>query len=198
MIFHSSTRHDIEKYYVGTYVKFKETGDRIWKIDHCNPTAVRAHDSTGFDIYIDLSEQYNVEYIIPGRRIFQQDDKALMIYRKPARQYFRGMHPENTGFAFLDGNGNWKEMPLDFSHIESFVNKPCYEPLEEAIKNEKQSCALTEQLAMAKNGTILFGFNKIGVVLPSSGNGLFTKVYKTELQHLFKKLSLTWTSVGKL
>jgi hypothetical protein len=195
MIFNRGSVSDIEKYYSGTYLKFKETGDRIFRIVSVTPYHVRAEDVNGFDVWIDLNEDYTVDYIIPGRKVFQYNDRAAMLYRKPARQYFRGMHPENTGFAFLTADGAWKEHTLDFSIIESFVNKNDYVEPHRIWTDKYQtysSCAIDDQVAVNQKGEIYFGNICIGTMVKKTMRAYFLPVYERECKHMFAGLNLTW------
>lgn len=199
MIFNRQSAQDINKYYAGTYLKFNETGDRIFRIiDVMNEGLVKAEDSSGFEIYIDLDEDYTVNYIIPGRRIFQMNENAAMIYRKPARQYYRGMHPENTGFAVLTPDTAWKEIHLDFSMIETFVNKNDYIKVEEIEHVKYQhyaSWAIDDQIAVNKHGQIMFGNIDIGKLQPLFKKGFFTPIYERECKEIFKNLNYSWASL---
>lgn len=194
MIFNEQSRKDIERYYTGTYVKFKETGDRIFKIVSCRSEGVKAMDSAGFEVWIDLSEDYHVDYIIPGRKIFQMGECAAMLYRKPARQYFRGMHPENTGFVILSPNGEWKECPVDFGHIESFINKGEYlKP--DFQRQHLTSYAVDDQIAIAQNGAIVFGYNPIGYFKPTDKVVMHESMFGREIKDIFKSLAVTYVAI---
>lgn len=188
--FHKSNSQDIEKYFHHTYVKFKETGDRIFKICGVTKDYVRAEDSSGFDIHIDLNEPYHVDFVIPSRKVFQVDKTAYILYRKPHRQYYRGMHQENTGFDMLNADGDWKPCKFDFQMIESFINKADYQKAED-IENF-ESIALNTQMALAKCGHVYFGLNRIGMLDTKRGFGAFRPIYEQEVKHQFKHLSMQW------
>lgn len=196
MIFNVQNKKDIERYYNNTYVKFTETGDRIFRIASVNGEAVKAVDSTGFEVWIDLKEDYHVNYIIPGRKIFQMGEYAAMLYRKPARQYFRGMHSENTGFVILNQTGEWKECPVDFGNIESFINKGQYPTIDfQSLSSSPFSVAIDDQIAMAKNGQILFGFISIGHFEPEYKRISHEALFGKEIKDIFKHLSVTYLPI---
>jgi len=71
MIFHKSTYADIQKYYPDNIVKFKETGDRLWRICSIMHHEIRCMDADGFEIFLDLNEPYEVDYPLPGRVVYQ-------------------------------------------------------------------------------------------------------------------------------
>lgn len=191
MIFNRQNTKDIDRYYSGCYVKFKETGDRMFRILDVTHDYVRAQDSTGFDVWIDLNEDYNVQYVIPGRKIFQMKEYAAMLYRKPNRQFFRGMHQDNTGFAILNAAGEFKECPLDFAVVESFVNKGNYVPIHEILQNAHcTSWAVNDQIAIAREGVLKFGNAAIGKVSIKHKEIWVQKVFKLDMIDMFPEF--TW------
>lgn len=192
MIFNQHNRNDIEKYYLHTYLKFKETGDRIFKLIGVGPNSVRCVDSAGFDIHIDLAAEYEVNYVLPGRRVFQINEYAYMLYRRPARQYYRGMHHENTGFVMLQSNGTWKEVLFDFSLIESYVNKNNYSSVEEIATGNKESYALNHQMAVSKTGGVLFGNSLIATINFNKHEGFVIPIYNADMENMFRNLKIEW------
>ena len=63
MIFKASNWEDISRYYRNTYVKFKETGDRLFFIRRVDSYAVTGTDEDGteFELYLKLKEKF--EYL---------------------------------------------------------------------------------------------------------------------------------------
>lgn len=196
MIFNYQNREDIIKYFSNNYLKFKETGDRIFKVVNVGAEAIRCTDSAGFDIWIDLKAGYEVNYVLPGRRVFQFDKFAAMIYRKPARQYNRAMHQENTGFSILSEKGAWTNLNFDFSSIEAFVNKEAYTSVENLFPMEAgvQSKAINSQMAVTRHGHVMFGNNIIAKIDVPSKIGISIPIYLSDMKSVFEKAPLTWQS----
>lgn len=162
MIFNSANYHDIIKYYSGTIIKTKETGDRLWRIGHITPKEVELTDCDNFTIYLDLTEDYEVDYPMPGRVVYQNGDSAWMLYRKPAKQYYRGLHTHNTGLLALINN-KWLSCDINIDTLQQFVDKPCYQNLQ-SLSEQYESWALNPYFSVSRQGG-LFCLNKqIGTV----------------------------------
>lgn len=150
---------DVRRYYKNTYVKFKETGDHVWFIREVDPEKLVAVDDKGEEVAIDLYKEYEIEYIIPGKTAFQFGDRAYALRRIPLRQFYRGMHPENTEFVELAADGKWRKQNLSFDIVQGFVNKPVYWQIQDvipaALKGEGLSWALSPQIAVSVNGEVM-------------------------------------------
>jgi hypothetical protein len=194
MLFDYQSKEDIQKYFYNNFLKFKETGDRVFKITYIGPNSVRCTDSAGFDLWIDLKAGYNVDYVIPGRKVFSYNKIAAMLYRKPARQFNRGMHDENTGFAYLKDNGVWGNLPFDFATVESYVNKGDYCTAQNLFPwdLEHSSKAMNDQMAVTRNGHVMFGNNIIAKYDPKTKEGLVLPVYMKEVTEVFNGSGVTW------
>jgi len=171
MIFHKSTYNDIQKYYQDNIVKFtKETGDRLWLIKNISPSEVRCVDADGFEIYIDLNEEYEVDYPIPGRTVYQYGKHAAMLFRKPAKQYNRGIHHQNTSLSILRDQGSWQNNPINIHILQQFVDKPAYQDVNSfAVSildgdNYKESIALDRHFAVTSTGFLFCLSKQIGHV----------------------------------
>lgn len=190
MIFNKANYQDIVKYYSGTIIKVKETEDRLWKIVDINSKEVMLEDCDGFNAYLDLSENYEVDYPIPGRVVYQNGEHAWMIYRKPAKQYFRGIHPNNTGLLFLDKEGTWWNADISLKRLQEFVDKPCYTPLSK-VDGAKQSYALSSVFSISLSRQLFCLNRKIGEFIPASKSiYLYSPLFATEVSNLLEK---DWT-----
>jgi hypothetical protein len=169
---------DIQKYYLGTFVKFQETGDRIWKLFKISNSDVLCVDCDGFEVAIDLEVGYNLEYAIPSRCLFQLGETAALLYRRPARQYYRGIHPENTGVAILHG-GKWVETELTHALIQQYVDKPCYQSVM-SLSSTQVSYALSKHFALGNTGELFCLTQPIGSIKNKvvSVNKLFVEELK--------------------
>lgn len=171
MIFHKSTYNDIQKYYSDNIVKFtKETGDRLWHIKSISPSEIRCVDADGFEVFIDLNEEYEVDYPIPGRTVYQHGEYAAMLFRKPAKQYNRGIHPQNTSLSVLRMNGSWQNYPITLQTLQQFVDKPAYQDANSfAVSvldgdNYKESIALDKHFSVTSHGALFCLSKHIGQV----------------------------------
>src|SRR5687767_7922141 len=103
MLFLPSNVDDINRYYRNTYVKFKETGDRLMYISDVNSHRIVGQADTGGDgppeefvIYLSEAHPYEIDYVLPHKSFFQAADKAVLLSRIPAKQYQRGISQHNT------------------------------------------------------------------------------------------------------
>lgn len=186
MIFSKHNVDDIKKYYKNTIVKFKETGDRLWQIIEITYSEVTCVDVDGFVIKIDLEEEYEVDYPMPGRTVYQSGASAYMLVRKPAKQYYRGISASNTGLLYLRSDGQWMNTTLTLEALQQFVDKPAYQDINTFNKETHASIALNKHFSATRAGQILALHKVIG------GFDLDTKKYKipnlfvSELSPLFE------------
>lgn len=165
---------DIKRYYLGTYVKFKEHGDELFHISHVSPEAVKGTYQQGkeeFILSLDSSVPYNLEFKLPHKAVFQYRDRALMLFRVPARQYYRGISPENTKIInAMTG----EPLELTWATLSAFVNKQAYYSLKEAMelstKKRMQSMALNNRMCyVPEHRRILLDNKVIAFVEPTIG-----------------------------
>ena len=164
MIFHKSTYSDIQKYYPDNIVKFKETGDRLWRINNINHDEVRCQDADGFEIFLDLNEPYEVDYPLPGRVVYQNGANACMLHRIPAKQYNRGIHSQNTALSSLRSDGQWSNIGFSIQKLQQFVDKPSYQEVSliDFSADTYYSWALSRHFSICRGGYVFALGTKIG------------------------------------
>lgn len=182
---------DAQKYYRNTYVKLKETGDEVLLVKNASSEEMLFTTTEGEVVGIDFREgqEYEIEYIIPGRCVFQWGDRAYALWRIPARQYYRGMHPENTRFMCFDATGRSCKVSLDGKVLASFVNKPVYYNIDNAVKQlhkgDLSSCALSPDFFISRNGLIKTAVGTtVAAVSFETGTIKHIKLFETELKQL--------------
>lgn len=169
MQFVPSARADIQKYYLNTFLKFKETGDLLLHLTGVDQMAItgQVEDGRDFKLYMSEDDPYEVDYILPHKSFFQYGHQAVMLQRIPARQYFRGISPENTQVVFkVPGRAELEKLPLNFEVLKAFVQKQKFSMLSEAIeKKDHQSVAMGPRIMyMGGNKTIYIDFHPIAKV----------------------------------
>lgn len=150
---------DIVKYYLKTYVKFKETKDEIYFIKQVTHTDIICENSKNEEVAICLTVGYTIDYVIPKKTVYQHGEEALFLARIPARMWRKGMDSKNTTFAILSAAGNWTTISFSIQAIEGFVNKPSYFEFKDALNNfEKgtnlQSAALSPRISITRKGAV--------------------------------------------
>jgi hypothetical protein len=164
MEFTSSNYKDIQKYYEGTFVKFTEFGDKLFYIDQVKSSHIRGRDENQieFELYLDDNAPYTVNYLLPHKALFQWKDSVCLLQRIPARQYKRGLCPDNT---MITNVATSTRVDVSFDSLAAFVSKPQYVSFTEAIntKGKVKALALTSRMSFIKTGYILIDCTKIAV-----------------------------------
>jgi hypothetical protein len=157
MIFHRSNYEDIKRYYANTIIKLPQlSDDRLWQIVSITMDEVKLVDVDGMEIYIDLNEEFEVEYPLPGRTVYQMPDgRAGMLHRKPAKQYYRGLHKDNTALSCYLGDGSLTGLVWNLHTLQEFVDKPCYQSANMLDPSEGTSWALNKHMAVTDVGRIM-------------------------------------------
>jgi len=187
MIFHKSTYSDIQKYYPDNIVKFKETGDRLWRITYIGHEEVRCQDADGFELYLDLNEPYEVDYPLPGRVVYQNGPNAAMLYRIPAKQYNRGIHSANTAMSVLIASGSWANSGFSIQKLQQFVDKPSYQDVSliDWNNDDYRSWALSRHVSISRGGNVFILASNIGGFSWAEKLLSVNSLFKSELSPLF-------------
>ena len=160
-----SNWHDVEKYFYDTYVKFKETGDTIYRINGVNADFITAVSLDGEEVGIDLKKPYTIDFLLPKKTSFNRGNTAYHVSRIPARQWKKGISKQNTMFSAYSPSHGWKMVTWDHSLLEGFVNKPGYaQPgeLKTLFANGHDAVAITPRMVVASNGNIFVDTVVIG------------------------------------
>lgn len=165
MIFHRSNYDDIRRYYNNTIIKLPEiSGDRLWQIISISPDEVKLEDVDGVEVYIDLNEEYEVDYPLPGRTVYQCGNRAMLLARRPAKQYYRGLHKENTSVSSYSCSGNISNFAWDIQTLQQFVDKPAYQDPITINPDEGDSWAINKHMVVCQNGYIMVLSRPIGKI----------------------------------
>jgi hypothetical protein len=166
----SSNWRDIQKYYDGTFVKINPFVDQLFCITSVSEQAVKGLCNKGQDefiLHLHDDAPYSIDFVLPHKAMFQFGKKALLLYRVPARQYSRGICPENTRILdFIRG----EQAEVSWSTLTAYVEKPAYLSLKEAISSKNSSCALNPRMALDRVNRRLF--------VDSTCVGTFSENYK--------------------
>ena len=190
MIFHRSVYNDIVKYYSGNIIKLTSlTGDRLWRVVDICPDEVVLKDVDGFEIYMDLNDEYQVDFPLPKRAVYQSGHRAWMLQRKPAKQYNRGIHEQNTMVKSL-GTSLWTSSPFNINVLQQFVDKPAYQDPDN-LDMEYESWAITPVLSVNRAGRVWALDKVIGQVssFEQKQMNLISSLFKPEITTAFP----TWS-----
>lgn len=128
MQFTSQNTEDISKYFDGTFVKFRETGDRLFIINSIHKSVVYAEDARGDQIEIKLwpDQPFEMQTYSPHKAYFQTKNGACLLARRPMRQFRRGICNDNTSITLLTPDGKSKNCSITFELLQQYVDKPQY------------------------------------------------------------------------
>ncbi len=188
MIFHRSNYEDIKRYYANTIIKLPAvSGDRLWQIVSINPDEVKLMDVDGMEIYIDLNEEYEVEYPLPGRTVYQTTDgRAALLHRRPAKQYYRGLHKENTSLSYYTSSGDLGGLAWNLHTLQEFVDKPCYQDPNQINLEEGSSWALNPHMVVTSAGRVMVLTSCVAVADIKAKSILMVKsLFKPEVKAAF-------------
>ncbi len=188
MIFHRHNYEDIKRYYANTIIKLPIlSGDRLWQIVSINMDEVKMVDVDGMEIYIDLNEEYEVEYPLPGRVVYQTpNQRAGLIHRRPAKQYYRGLHKENTSLSWYTPSGDLSGMAWNLHTLQEFVDKPCYQDPNTINVNEGDSWALNPYMAVTSHGRVMVLTQTVALVdWESKKIKMLKPLFKQEVKQAF-------------
>jgi len=162
MLFVPSVWEDIHKYYRGTYVKFKNFGDTLFYIANVTSTQITGTDQDNNPFVLDLNEEapFEMDYVLPHRAVFQYGDNAVVLHRRPERQYRRGLCTNNVQVLRV---GSTSRMELTFDLLKAYVAKQQYYRLTDISNTTKASLALGQRLSvLVGTGDILLDNTIIG------------------------------------
>jgi len=177
-------RNDIIKYYLNTLIKCKETGDVVYFVNAVNKFDIELLDVNDEKVYIDLrDEEYELEYVIPPRCVFQLGDTAHALIRVPAQQYSRGCCSKNTALYKWSASGVWKAEEISIRTLQGYCNKPEY--VLPSVPFVQTSRAISKHFSVHKNGTICAYLTTIGKELREGYTIKCNKLFEPELQALY-------------
>ena len=181
---------DIERYFSGTFVKFREHGDRLFYIERVRETEITGtcEGDDPFVVYLHNDHPYELDYVLPRKAVFQYKLAALILQRMPARQYRRGLCDDNTRITKVTGGDR---LPLSFGLLSTFVTKQNYFSPQDALfgkTGSKRSLALSNRMSFDKHTQrLLIDMTPVAQLDRDRGvlqaNGLFADEIKT----VFKK-----------
>jgi hypothetical protein len=190
MIFSPKNADDIQRYYRNTYVKFHETGDKLFFIRDVSNYVVRGVDEeqTEFELYLSEEFPYEVDYVIPHKSYFQYKNKACMLQRHPAKQYQRGLSNHNTHIYALGRSGQMGQIDTGFDVLKAYVAKQTFPAFDKAVTSKGKiiSVAMSPRFAYVPELKQIFADNMLvaWVDHPNHKVNVFHSVFMPEINEL--------------
>lgn len=195
MIFNQKNIDDIKKYYQGTWVKFPRiSADALWYVDRVTGDFLEITSDTGEEALFSLKKDYPVDYVLPGKAVYQFGNNAAFLSRIPARMWKKGMSASNTQFKVLNIL-KWNNLKFEISAIKAFVNKPAYMDPYAVLQHFKQgseleSAAISPRISFNRSGSIFI--DEIMIAKFDFTKDVITtrEIYSQTLKPLFHKTKL--------
>ena len=189
MLFTPDNTDDIVRYYKNTFVKFKETGDKLFYISSVGADSIKGStsDATPFELCLSHDAPYEVDYILPHKSYFQYGVVACLLQRVPAKQYQRGISNNNVSILMLTATGTLSGQDMSFAILEAFVGKQSFMSLSEAIGvADKVSVVLSPRFAYVPSSRRIYADTLCVAQLQPKRSLLncFHKLFKPELEQL--------------
>lgn len=184
-----SNWRDADKYYRGTYVKFKEHGEKLFFIDVVTETEIHGkdEDDNTFILYLDEDAPYTLDYILPSRAVFNYKSTAYMLQRVPARQYQRGLSAGNTRVIEIPSGAR---RDFNFQMLKAFVNKQNYPTLKDAIfgKAKEKVLAVSSRMSFGRESRVLYvDCTPVGEFNRETNTFRINTMFNPELKELIAK-----------
>lgn len=169
MKFCADNAKDIDKYFRNSYMKFPSlAGDTVHYIEHVSSNEVRGKMMQDgekvpfvFHLYPDGSSTApEIEFIMPKKSFFNTPQGACLLYRIPARQYRKGVCPDNTAINLMQPNGGFSTQDITFELLTLYVGKQSFDKFAEQDK----SYAVSRRMAVAPTGLLFLDKTRIGSI----------------------------------
>jgi hypothetical protein len=200
MLVWQSNAEDAHRYYHGTYVQYPPL----------HPTAffsvnVGSGSITFTNKILNIFKTYSfksqpvkdgqdpnlggfvLDYVLPNKKVYQNKNYAFLVARQPQKQYFRGMHEQNTQFWRLSAHKGWEYVDQYWKELDKYAEKEEYRSTDLIAKDpeEKDSWALSPYFAVSSSGTLCAFNQTIGFVNWNKKSVLVNPLFVNEMQTLF-------------
>lgn len=169
MKFCAENAKDIDKYFRNSYMKFPSlAGDTVHYIDHVAGDCVKGKTLQDgekvpfiFHLYADsVAIAPEIEFILPKKSYFNTPDGACLLYRIPARQYRKGVCPDNTAITLLTTIGSFQTKDITLELLNLYVGKQSFDKFAEQSK----SYAVSRRMAVSCAGQLFLDKTRIGSI----------------------------------
>lgn len=162
----SSNYMDVEKYYLHTNIKLKETGDILYYVSFVNSKYITLSYKTSTNetqcSLIDIEGKgYLLDYTIPRKMVYQDGEYAIMLSRIPAKQWKKGASTSNTKFHLLLSKG-WTNYEFSYDTLKKYPSVPRYSTQEDINEGKCISYALSNRFSLTNEGKLFLDSTYIG------------------------------------
>lgn len=185
---------DGEKYFSGCFIKVKEYGDTLVRVDKVTPEALWGVDAHGENICIEIDGKetgqvgYDLDYVIPKKSYFQYGARAVLLKRIPARMWKKGLNKQNTALSCLTEEGGFSNVSLNFDVLQAYVSKKTFGSLHDL--QELESVALSPRIAVACEGRVFIDQTAIGTYYDKRNVIAVKKMFVPEITKLVKGVKI--------
>jgi hypothetical protein len=155
MEFSSSNSGDISRYYKGCFVKFKERGEVLHRIENITSQFVEGINEEGKTFRVELRNEdpYIMSFVLPQKSIFKYRASLYLLEKIPAKQFKRGISDENTKITNLLSG---EKAHLSFGILKAYTNKQFQTSLTKAFKTKEATSILTSRFWYKRDSKSLY------------------------------------------
>lgn len=179
---------DVKKYFEETYIKYAPLGEGVFYVENVTDSSVQLRTQSGESHMLSFSQPFVLDYILPHKACFQYKKYAVLLQRRPARMWKKGLTTKNCFLASLQDR-LWLNTEVDFNSYLGFINKPSYINYFDALSGFKEgsliSAALSPRISMDYSKDIYVDTVKIGHVAPSLRKVKVHPLFIDEVQQIF-------------
>lgn len=191
MLLDPTNWQDGDKYFTGCFIKVKEYGDTICRVEKVSAEGIWCTDEFGNNVCIELDGSvtnkvgYDLDYILPKRTWFQMGECAVFLNRNPARQWKKGICKQNTMLFSMMGSGKLAPEGLNFTTLHAYTHKPAnHNKLPENGNINGESLAIHPRFAVSREGSLFLDLTEIGKVLWKDKTVLVKKLFVSDVTPL--------------
>jgi hypothetical protein len=170
-----SNHTDVYRYYHQTVIRDDKVPDQFVKV-HVETSRVAFYNANG-DRVVQQQLSDNpmsgpavvLDYVMPGKSIYTVDNGVYVLIRKPAKQYYRGIHELNSELWYNKGTG-WFEKPVTHPHLQALLSDyrgTTLSKIAETLKNKDNkfgAAALSPTISVDKAGQLFCYTTPVGLV----------------------------------
>ncbi len=180
MRFCSENAKDIDKYFRHSYMKFVGmqatladgspvpfSAEAVHFVEHVSAVEIkgktlREGEKVPFVFHLDKNNSTapEIEFILPKKSYFNTPQGACLLYRIPARQYRKGVCPDNTAISCLVNVGSFVNQDITFELLNLYVGKQSFDKFAE----QNKSYAVSRRMAVSLSGNLFLDKTRIGSI----------------------------------
>jgi len=191
-VFTSAGRQDFRQRYEGTFGWYANDGKRLLvSVDRVLDGVMHFSDQNKVQYSANADKGVGFEFLPVERGLHNIDSDMVYMYRKVARQYKRGICPDNT---VIRSFSTWDYIKIKHDVLEKLFTPVKVEEYINDWRNGKRvGVAFSQQFGVFKNNVVVYD-NVIGKFDDETFK--VNPLFKQEIQDIMKKYGLPYSVKG--